>query len=78
MNIDGIPLPIVLRLRVIEVLIDDYGYVSRATLSDLFGLGVAAISKDIATYNKVNEGACFYNRSTRRIEKLSNFKRVFE
>jgi len=46
-------------------------------LSELHGIGIAAVSKDISTYKKLNGESCFYNPGTHRIEKLSNFKRIF-
>ena len=77
-KLSDVPLPVQIRLRTIEVLIDEYGFVNRSTLCQLFGLGEAAVSKDIALYNKIAIYAgCYYNRATRRIEKLSSFKRVF-
>lgn len=76
-GMSAIPLPVQIRLRTIEILIDNYGFVSRSTLCDLFGIGEACVSKDIKVYSNLTGNTCFYNRSTRRIEKLSNFKRVF-
>ena len=73
-----IPLPIQIRLRTIEVLLIQYGFVNRVVLCDLFGIGDAAVSKDISLYKKLNKAGCFYNRSSRRIEKLSDFERIFE
>lgn len=77
MSIDEIALPVQIRLRAIEVLLNHYGYVNRNMLCDLFGLGTACVSRDIATYNKLNGDVCFYNQATRRIEKLSNFTAIF-
>lgn len=77
MKLSEIPLPVQIRLRSIEVLLCQYGFVNREILCELHGLGTAAVSKDIATYKELNSDCCFYNRTTRRIEKLSNFKRVF-
>ena len=77
MKVNELPLPIQNRLRVLEVLLDQYGYVNRKTLCDLHGLETATVSRDIATYRKLSDGSCFYNQATRRIEKLSNFKRLF-
>ncbi len=78
MTVDEIALPVQIRLRAIEVLLNHYGYVNRNMLCDFFGLGSACVSRDIAMYNKLNDGVSFYNQSTRRIEKLSNFKAIFK
>jgi len=77
MNLNELSLPVKLRLRTIEILLEHYGFVNRYMLSELHGIGIAAVSKDISTYKKLNGESCFYNPGTHRIEKLSNFKRIF-
>lgn len=78
MTLDDIALPVQIRLRTIEVLLNHYGYINRNMLCELLGLGTASVSRDISLYNRLNHGGCFYNQSTRKIEKLSNFKPVFK
>ena len=78
MKPDDFPLPIQIRLRTIEALLAYYGYVSRSVLGDIYGLGSATVSRDIALYKKINSDGCFFNSKTRRIEKISGFKRVFK
>lgn len=77
MKFEDMSLPLQTRLRTIEILIDHYGYINRAVFCSLFGLGEAQVSKDIADYNKLNPDATFYNRKSKRLEKLSNFKNIF-
>ena len=77
MTLSEVTLPVQIRLRSIEVLLNAYGYVNRDTLAKLHGLQIAAIAKDLALYRTLNNGSCYYNSATRRIEKLSNFKPIF-
>ena len=77
MKINEIPLPIQIRLRTIEVLLNNYGFASRKVLCDLFSITDATVSRDIGTYNKLNPNGCYYNRKNKRNEKLSDFKRIF-
>lgn len=77
MSLKNVALPVQIRLRSIEVLLESYGFVQRETLANLHGLEVATIARDLALYKELNEEAVFYNRSTRRIEKLSTFKSIF-
>ena len=76
--LNEIKLPVQIRLRAIEVLLANYGFVNRSTLCELFGLRTAAISRDIRLYKKINSNGCFYNSASRRIERLSDFDRVFK
>lgn len=75
-NIDGLTISQLFRLRNLEVVVKHYGFVQREMLSDINQIGIAATSKDISLYASLNEGV-FYNRKTRRIEKTSTFKELF-
>jgi len=78
MNLGEIPIPVLIRLRNLEVLVEHYGYANRSMMAELHGLSEAQTSKDISLYKELNPESCFYNRATRRIERLSNFKRIIE
>ena len=61
MTANDLPLPVQNRLRILEVLLDRYGYINKMTLCDLHGLEMATIGRDISTYKKLSGGGCFYN-----------------
>ena len=65
-----------MRIRNIEVMIDNYGYCQRQVLADLGCTSIATAARDISEYTKMNKGV-YYNRHTKRIEKTSLFKRIF-
>ena len=65
-----------IRIRNIEVMIDNYGYCQRKVLADLGGTSIATAARDISEYTKMSDGV-YYNRQTKRIEKTSLFKRIF-
>jgi len=75
--IQSLPLPVQIRLRALEICLNHYGYVNRSMLCELFGLSAPQVSKDIAIYRELSEGGIFYNKATRRIEKLTEFKKLF-
>lgn len=76
-RIDEVPLPVQIRLRHLEICLNHYGYVNRSMLCELFGLSAPQVSKDIALYRDLSSGGIFYNKATRRIEKLHEFERLF-
>ena len=77
MNIQDISLPLQIRLKTIEDLLSHYGHINRQIICDIYGIGQAQVSKDIATYNKLNPDVTFYNKATLKIERLSNFTKIF-
>jgi len=77
MDIKTISLPVQIRLKTIEDLLSHYGYINRKIICDIYGLGEAQVSRDIADYGELNPDVIFYNKATLRIEKLSNFTKIF-
>ena len=71
-----LPIAQIIRIRSIEVLVNNYGFCQRQVLSDLGGISITTASRDIAEYIKMNDGV-YYNRNTKRIEKTSTFKELF-
>lgn len=79
LNVLGaLPLPKQIRLRELEVILNHYGYINRAMLCELWGLGEPAVSAVIADYKALSGDGIIYNHRTRRIEKLSHFEPLFK
>jgi len=74
--INEIPIPQLIRLRTIEIILDNYGSINRNIICQLFSIGVAHASLDLKLYRKLNQDSVFYNRVLGRIEKSIDFKRV--
>lgn len=69
---EEILLPRLERLRTIEVLLNEYGFVNRKVLANIFGIGIAQASSEVSALNALSRDRVTYNRVTRRIEMLAN------
>ena len=66
------------RLRMIDFLLYHYGSVSRAELSDFFGIGTASVTRDFALYNRLAPQNALLNQSSKRWVRAETFKRVYQ
>lgn len=65
------------RLRLIDFLLYHYGVVSRAELTDYFGIAGAQASRDFAQYNKLAPTNALINQSSKKWVRSDTFKRLF-
>jgi hypothetical protein len=65
------------RLRLIDFLVEHYGYINRATLMDYFGISTPQASKDIAEYMELAPHNLVYNMGAKRYEKTDRFARLY-
>ncbi len=65
------------RLRFIDFLVDHYGSINRAALTDYFGISVPQASADIADYLELAPVNMMYNPILRSYVKGLEFKRVW-
>ena len=66
------------RLRMIEFLVDHFGFIRRKHLTDYFGIGEACASRDIKEYNKKAPHNLLYNEASRKWIKSDTFERVYK
>lgn len=65
------------RLRFIDFLLGEYGYINRSALIDFFGISTPQASSDIRAYLEMNPKSAKYNKNTKRYE-ASNFTRIWQ
>ncbi len=65
------------RLRLIDFLLAQYGYVNRSALLDYYGISMPQASADIGAYLAETPYNAVYNGTTKRYERTDNFKRVW-
>jgi hypothetical protein len=65
------------RLRMIDFLLQHYGYVGRPELVAFFGISIPCASADISRYNIDNPGNAFYDPSRKRWTRSDGFKPQF-
>jgi len=68
---------IMMRLRMIDFLLDYYGSVGRSELIDFFGIGEATASRDFALYLEKVPGNAVLNPVSKRYVKTETFKRKY-
>lgn len=66
------------RLRMIDFLLANYGWVNRSGISELYGIIKIQVSSDFAKYLELAPGNMAYNPSTKRYERQPTFKRFYE
>lgn len=74
---DKLSLPLMLRLRFIDFLLDNYGTFNRGFIADYFGLSVPQASMDIRAYIEVAPGNLEYDRSGKVYRRTAGFSRVW-
>lgn len=65
------------RVRMIDLLIDQYGSINRRVIMDCFGIGEATASRDIQIYLNMAEMNCVYDKSKKTYFKTACFERVY-
>jgi hypothetical protein len=66
------------RLRLIDFLLAQYGWLHRKMVMDYYAITMAAASKDFADYMKLAPDNMAYNLKAKRYERQPGFKRLFE
>ena len=66
------------RLRMIDFLVDNYGYVNRNMLMDYFGISIPQASKDFSMYIKMAPDNIRYSNTEKTYKKNPEFKRIWE
>lgn len=65
------------RLRMIDFLLSQYGYVNREALMVYFGIGGATATRDFKEYQKLAPANTTYNVTEKAYYKTQNFKPVW-
>ena len=65
------------RLRMIDVLLDRYGYVDRSVIAEYFGISAVQASVDLRMYSQVAPGNARYDPARKSHARLDTFKRRF-
>ena len=65
------------RLRMIELLLYQYGYVNRAVIMDCFGIGEAAATRDFSAYKKLKPNNMTYNSVDKAYCITQKFERMW-
>lgn len=68
----------VLRLKLIDVLLERYGHVNRRTLEDYFDLSTPQVSLDLQAYMEAAPGNMEYDKSARTYKRTASFQRKFK
>jgi hypothetical protein len=66
-----------LRIRMIDFLFAQYGWMHREAIMDYFGVSIAQASLDIKTYMNIAPQNIVYNLNAKRYEATQNFTRVY-
>lgn len=65
------------RLRLIDFLLDHYGYVNRSALVDYFGIVVVSATSDFNRYKEIAPDNLYYNSTKKCYLKTDSFKKVY-
>lgn len=65
------------RLRFIDFLVDQYGYINRSALVDFFDIGLAMATRDFAKYRAMAPGNLVYDTKKKTYLKSPNFKCIW-
>ena len=65
------------RLRLIDFLLAQYGYVNRSALMDYFGIGAATATRDFKAYKNICKENVIYDDVDKAYHKSNRFKRVW-
>lgn len=66
---------IIARMRFIDCLLENYGYINRAQIQDYFGLSQPQASLDFALYLEQSPGNMEYDKSAMSYIRPETFKR---
>lgn len=65
------------RIRLIDILLGNYGSVGRKTLMDFFGIAPACATKDLTAYKKMYPANMTYDVISKSYIKTPGFKRAY-
>ena len=65
------------RLRLIDFLVSQYGYINRSALVEYFGISIPQASNDIKQYLKLAPENIEYSASKKVYEKTHKYKSLF-
>lgn len=65
------------RLRMIDFLLDHFGYAGPIQICDYFGISRPAASLDFVNYNKLHPGNMEYMYSSTRWVRTAEFERAY-
>ena len=66
------------RLRMIDFLVDTYGYINRSVIMDYFDVGSATVTRDSTEYQNIRPDNLIYSVKEKRYYKSNNFERLFD
>jgi hypothetical protein len=75
-RLDTIALPVQLRLRFIECVVEFYGSINRTLLTEYFGLSMPQVSLDLKLYMDIAPANIVYDGTRRAYVKTDRFRRV--
>jgi len=67
-----------IRLKQIEILVKNYGYVNRRVLMGLNGLGSAQVTRDLAAYKAIAPGNMTLDQVSKTYIRTPGFKEMIE
>lgn len=65
------------RLRLIDFLLQQYGYVNRSALCNYFGVSIPQASQDLADYLALAPANAAYDKKAKRYVRMDTFKEVY-
>ena len=65
------------RIRFIDFLLHQYGYVNRGAIIDYFGIGPATATRDFVLYQQKAPGNTLYDSKTKTYRATHTFKRAY-
>lgn len=72
-----LPYAVEQRLRLVDFLLAQYGYVKRAALMNYFGIGEATATRDLRAYNDIAPENMAFNQSDKTYYRTNAFARVW-
>lgn len=69
---------VVQRLRLIDFLVAQFGYINRSHLMEYFGISSVQASKDIKDYLEIVPGNLAYDLTGKTYRRSETFQRIYE
>jgi len=64
------------RVRMIDFLLAEYGYVNRSSIMNFFGIGPATATRDFKEYKRLRPSNMIYDENKKAYYKTQEFKRI--
>jgi len=78
MEKENLPYAVVQRLRLVDILLDQQGFINRGVLMEYFGISMPAASNDLGLYKEIAPNNMTYDLSNKTYVRTETFQRVWK